>query len=110
MLGVFTRIVKRVAGRLRGMMTHAGVPVNFGAITMPLLTIEGGNDNMCSLGQTEAAHTFCPNIPDDSRGRYVQHNVGHYGVFSGSKFQNEIYPAVRAFIRDNDSSGAGIRQ
>lgn len=93
----------------RGVMTHAGEPVNFAAITTPLLTIEGGNDNMCSLGQTEAAHTFCPNIPDDKRGRYVQYNVGHYGVFSGSKFQNEIYPAVRAFIHEHDSGTPALQ-
>ena len=37
-------------------------------------------------------------IPADKRGQYIQEGVGHYGVFSGSKFQNEIYPVIRDFI------------
>lgn len=84
----------------RGLMTFQGEPIDFGALKeMPLLTIEGANDNMCTLGQTEAAHAICPNISEAKRARHVQEGVGHYGVFSGSRFQNDIYPVVRNFIR-----------
>jgi poly(3-hydroxybutyrate) depolymerase len=84
----------------RGLMTFRGEPIDFAALTdLPLLTIEGANDNMCALGQTEAAHAICPNIPEAKRARHVQQGVGHYGVFSGTKFQNEIYPVTRDFIR-----------
>lgn len=84
----------------RGLMTFRGEPVDFGAIKdMPLLTIEGAKDNMCSLGQTQAAHDICPNIPEEKRAHYVQEGVGHYGIFSGSRFQKEIYPVARDFIK-----------
>jgi poly(3-hydroxybutyrate) depolymerase len=84
----------------KGMMTFRDEVVDFGAITaMPLLTIEGGKDNMCARGQTEAAHDVCRNIPQALRARHVQPDVGHFGVFSGSRFQSEIYPVARDFIR-----------
>jgi poly(3-hydroxybutyrate) depolymerase len=86
----------------RGLMTFRGELVDFEALeNMPLLTIEGANDNMCALGQTEAAHAICPNIPESKRARHVQDGVGHYGVFSGSRFQGDIYPVARDFIRAN---------
>lgn len=86
----------------RGLMTFRGDPIDFTALRdMPLLTIEGANDNMCPLGQTEAAHAICPNIPDAKRARHIQEGVGHYGVFSGSRFQNDIYPIARDFMRAN---------
>jgi poly(3-hydroxybutyrate) depolymerase len=82
-----------------GLMTYRGERVDFGAIRdMPLLTVEGAKDNMCGPGQTVAAHDICPNIPAHKRGQHVQAGAGHYGVFSGSRFQNEIYPAVRDFM------------
>ena len=62
------------------------------------MTVEGGNDGFCPPGQTEAAHAIMPNVPADKRGQYLQEGVGHYGVFSGSRFQNEIYPVIRDFI------------
>ncbi len=83
----------------RGLMTYRGETIDFHELRdMPLLTIEGANDNMCTIGQTEAAHVICANIPDAKRARFVQQGVGHYGVFSGSRFQNEIYPVARDFI------------
>lgn len=88
----------------RGLMTFEGETIDFTALkSMPLLTIEGAKDNMCTLGQTEAAHAICPNIPDALRRHHVQDGVGHYGVFSGSRFQNEIYPVARDFIRTHNA-------
>ena len=82
-----------------GQMTYRGEPVDFGAIRKSgLLTVEGANDNFCPPLQTEAAHDICANVPEDRRGHYLQPGVGHYGVFSGSKFQAEIYPVIRDFI------------
>jgi poly(3-hydroxybutyrate) depolymerase len=92
----------------RGIMTHCGEPVDFEALTtMPLLTVEGAKDNMCTRGQTEAAHDICPNIPDGKRVRHVQDGVGHYGVFSGSRFQSEIYPVIRNFIHSHHAAQRG---
>ena len=82
-----------------GQMTYQGELVDFGAIRKcALLTVEGENDNFCPPTQTEAAHDICKNVPEARRGHYLQPGVGHYGVFSGSKFQAEIYPVIRDFI------------
>ncbi len=82
-----------------GKMTFEGELVDFGAIReTALLTVEGANDNFCPPSQTEAAHDICANIPEERRGHHLQQGVGHYGVFSGTKFQAEIYPAIRDFI------------
>lgn len=82
-----------------GKMTYEGKLVDFGAIRKcALLTVEGENDNFCPPTQTEAAHDICKNVPPERRGHHLQAGVGHYGVFSGSKFQAEIYPAIRDFI------------
>ena len=64
-----------------------------------LLTVEGENDDISGIGQTQAAHTLCSGLPDELKEDYVQPHVGHYGVFNGKRFREEIYPRVRAFIR-----------
>lgn len=64
-----------------------------------LMTIEGEKDDITGLGQTEAAHDLLLNLPDDHRQHYVQLEVGHYGVFNGSRWRNQIHPRVRDFIR-----------
>ncbi len=56
-------------------------------------TIEGEKDDVCGLGQTEAAQDLCA-IPHEHRRHYVQEGVGHYGVFSGRRWRNEIYGKV----------------
>lgn len=84
----------------RGCMTHHGRPVNPAGIRdTALFTIEGENDDICSVGQTEAAHDLCPNVAAARRRHYVQPGVGHYGVFSGSRWRDEIAPRLRDFIR-----------
>lgn len=83
-----------------GQMTYEGELVDFTALRdMPLLTVEGGKDGFCPPGQTAAAHDICPNIPQAKRARHIQPDVGHYGIFSGSRFQDAIYPVARDFIR-----------
>jgi poly(3-hydroxybutyrate) depolymerase len=63
-----------------------------------LFTIEGEKDDITGLGQTEAAHDLVANLPQEERKHYVQRDVGHYGVFNGSKWRGQIYPQVRDFI------------
>ena len=83
----------------KGEMTHRGVPVDPTAIrNVALLTIEGENDDISGLGQTQAAHDLCVNIPDEMRAHYMQPAVGHYGVFNGSRFRSEIVPRIADFI------------
>lgn len=69
-----------------------------------LLTVEGELDDICSPGQNRAAHDICTNIPDHMRGEYLAAGVGHYGVFSGSRWQAETYPVVRDFINTHASA------
>lgn len=83
----------------KGEMTHRGELIDTKAIKKcALLTIEGENDDISGVGQTEAAQTICPNIPKNKRQHYVQPNVGHYGVFNGSKFRSEIAPMILNFM------------
>jgi poly(3-hydroxybutyrate) depolymerase len=51
------------------------------------------------VGQTQAAHGLCINIPEALRELYVQPGVGHYGVFNGRRFVEDNYPRVRDFTR-----------
>lgn len=84
----------------RGCMTHHGRAVDPAAIRdTALFTIEGENDDICSVGQTAAAHDLCPNVPDARRLHRVQPGVGHYGVFSGRHWRDEIAPQLHDFIR-----------
>jgi len=65
-----------------------------------LLTIEGEKDDITGLGQTEAAHRLTPNLPNKKRMHFVQENVGHYGVFNGSRWRQSIQPKIGKFISD----------
>ena len=83
-----------------GTMTHRGRPVEPGAITRTaLMTVEGENDDISGIGQTQAAHDLCRNIPDARRADYVQPDVGHYGVFNGSRWRGEIAPRICEFVQ-----------
>ena len=83
----------------KGEMTHRGQPVDPSRITrVALMTVEGENDDISGIGQTEATHALCTAIPDDRRVHYVQKGVGHYGVFNGSRFKSEIVPRISDFM------------
>jgi poly(3-hydroxybutyrate) depolymerase len=68
------------------------------------MTVEGENDDISSIGQTEAAHRLCVNIPDEHKVHYVQPAVGHYGVFNGSRFRAEIAPRIADFVLSRNGS------
>ncbi|HEX8471738.1 MAG TPA: polyhydroxyalkanoate depolymerase, partial [Brevundimonas sp.] len=87
----------------RGLLEHDGKRVDLTSINdIGLMTVEGENDDISGVGQTQAAHILCTNIPDDRRVLYVQPDVGHYGVFNGRRFREEIYPRTRDFIATNE--------
>lgn len=91
----------------RGLLEHRGRRVNLGAIKdIGLATVEGERDDISGVGQTQAAHGLTPQIPEERRLLYVQPEVGHYGVFNGRRFRDEIYPRVRDFIIRNEGLGA----
>jgi poly(3-hydroxybutyrate) depolymerase len=87
----------------KGEMTHRGRPINPSEIrNAALLTIEGEHDDISGLGQTEAAHRLCVNIPPERRAHYLQLGVGHYGVFNGSRFRAEVAPRIADFMLSNN--------
>ncbi|MBX3664237.1 MAG: polyhydroxyalkanoate depolymerase [Burkholderiales bacterium] len=67
-----------------------------------LLTVEGERDDICALGQTLAAQDLCSKLPQYLRTHYVQAGVGHYGVFSGRRWEAQVYPAVRDVIYSSE--------
>jgi poly(3-hydroxybutyrate) depolymerase len=64
-----------------------------------LLTIEGELDDISGNGQTEAAHQLCLNIPRARREHFLARGVGHYGIFSGRRWRDIVFPKVRDFIK-----------
>jgi polyhydroxyalkanoate depolymerase len=87
----------------RGELMWRGELVEPAAITRTaLLTVEGENDDICGVGQTLAAHDLCTSLKPGKKLHHLQPGVGHYGVFSGSRWKRQIYPVVRAFIQAND--------
>jgi poly(3-hydroxybutyrate) depolymerase len=87
----------------KGQMTHRGQPIEPAAIrNTALLTVEGEKDDISGVGQTEAAHRLCSNIPADRRAHYLQPGVGHYGVFNGSRFRAEVAPRIADFVLTNN--------
>ncbi len=66
-----------------------------------LLTVEGELDDISGHGQTEAAHALCLNIPRGRREHFVAPGVGHYGIFSGRRWREMVFPRVRDFIEKN---------
>lgn len=83
----------------KGEMMHRGVAIDPSDIrNVALFTVEGENDDISGLGQTQAAHDLCINIPADRHAHYMQPAVGHYGVFNGSRFRSEIVPRIVDFI------------
>ncbi|MEO0398484.1 MAG: polyhydroxyalkanoate depolymerase [Pseudomonadota bacterium] len=86
-----------------GTFEHRGRIVRPDAITdIALMTVEGEKDDISGIGQTQAAHDLCVNIPSAMQVDYIQPAVGHYGVFNGSRWRSEIQPKVRDFIRNNN--------
>ena len=67
-----------------------------------LLTIEGELDDISGSGQTRAAHELCSGIVDKERRHIEVQGAGHYGIFSGSRWRETVYPQVREFILHNN--------
>ena len=88
----------------QGEMMHRNQPVDLTAIRKcGLMTVEGERDDISGVGQTQAAQDLCVNIPADRKFHHLQMEVGHYGVFNGSRFRKEIAPRICNFIREIDT-------
>jgi poly(3-hydroxybutyrate) depolymerase len=87
----------------KGELAFKGQPVELKAIRKTaLLTVEGERDDICALGQTAAAHDLCTGLRPHMKRHHMQAGVGHYGVFSGRKWDGQIYPIVRNLILASD--------
>jgi poly(3-hydroxybutyrate) depolymerase len=94
----------------KGKWVVRGKPVRPDAIRKTaLFTIEGELDDISGNGQTEAAQTLCRNIPADKRRHLMAKGVGHYGIFSGRKFRETIYPQIRSFLHLVSQREADLR-
>jgi poly(3-hydroxybutyrate) depolymerase len=83
----------------RGTWHVAGERVDPSTIrATPIFAIEGEHDDISGVGQTAAALELCTNAPAK---RHLVADVGHYGLFSGSRWRESIYPEVRAFIQSH---------
>jgi poly(3-hydroxybutyrate) depolymerase len=74
--------------------------------TGALLTIEGELDDISGAGQTRAAHELCTGIPKDRQFHYDVVGAGHYGIFSGRRWREKVYPVVKDFIARHDQGDA----
>jgi poly(3-hydroxybutyrate) depolymerase len=66
-----------------------------------LMTIEGELDDISGLGQTQAALELCSGVPAARKRHLLAQGAGHYGIFSGRRWRDSIYPQVRSFIRQH---------
>ncbi len=90
----------------RGAMDLCGEHVNPATIrATALLTIEGEEDDITGQGQTHIAHALCSGLAAGRKERYTAPGVGHFGVFSGSKFRLNVAPVIRRFIRAHQPRG-----
>ncbi len=74
--------------------------------TSALLTVEGELDDISGAGQTKAAHDLCTGIPKERQFHYDVEGAGHYGIFSGRRWREKVYPQVRDFIARFDKEVA----
>ena len=87
----------------RGELTYQGEKVEPAAIKRTtLFTVEGEKDDICAVGQTLAAHDLCSGLRPYRKKHHMQAGVGHYGVFSGRTWQNQIYPMVKNAILQSE--------
>jgi len=87
----------------KGEMTHRGEPVDPSAITdIGILAIEGERDDISGLGQTKAALTLATSLPDKQKQYLMAKKVGHYGIFNGSRWREQIAPVVEQWIADHN--------
>ena len=71
--------------------------------TTALLTVEGELDDISGSGQTKAAHDLCSNIPANQHHHMEAQGAGHYGIFSGRRWRDVVYPEVKAFIKAHNT-------
>ena len=91
----------------KGEFVHRGVPIKLEAITdTAILAIEGEKDDISGIGQTKASLKLASHLPDDKKRYFLAPDVGHYGIFNGSRWRNKIAPVVEEWMAQNAQSPA----
>ncbi|RKQ96636.1 polyhydroxyalkanoate depolymerase [Maricaulis maris] len=94
----------------RGEQMHRDRKVSPSAIRdIALLTVEGENDDISGIGQTQAAHTLCDKLPENLQSDWIQPDVGHYGVFNGRRFREQIAPRMKTFMDEAGQAALDAR-
>jgi poly(3-hydroxybutyrate) depolymerase len=89
----------------------AGKKVDIGKITdVAVKTVEGENDDISAPGQCVAALDLCTGLPDDKKAFHLEPGAGHYGIFAGKSWRNNIRPLVLAFIDENSAKAAPTKR
>ena len=92
----------------RGEFVHRDRIVDLGAITdTAILCIEGERDDISGIGQTRAALKVTPGLPDAMKKYHLAPEVGHYGIFNGSRWRSSIAPVVDEWIARHDARAQG---
>jgi poly(3-hydroxybutyrate) depolymerase len=92
----------------KGEMMHRDQPVDLGAVTRcALMTVEGEKDDISGVGQTKATHALCKNLPAEKHLYHLQLEVGHYGVFNGSRFRRDVAPRIVEFTYAQSAAASG---
>ncbi len=92
----------------KGEFVHRGKVVDLGAITdTAILCIEGEKDDISGIGQTKAALKVTPNLPDEMKKYHLAAEVGHYGIFNGSRWRASIAPVVDSWIAKFEKKAKG---
>jgi poly(3-hydroxybutyrate) depolymerase len=76
--------------------------------TTALLSVEGELDDISGSGQTRAVHDICSGVPKDQQRHFEAKGAGHYGIFSGRRWRENVYPFVKAFILDHNSQADAV--
>ncbi len=93
------RLVFQDYALARGLIDYRGGRVDPRAIRRTMLfTVEGERDDICAVGQTAAAHDLCTGLRPYMKRHHMQAGVGHYGVFSGKAWENQIFPILKNVI------------
>ncbi len=88
----------------KGKLTHHGKPVDLGKIKdTAILAVEGERDDISGLGQTKAALDLAVNLPDAKKKYHMAMKVGHYGIFNGSRWRDQIAPIVEDWMKTNST-------
>ena len=90
----------------KGEFVHRGARIDLGAISdTAILAIEGERDDISGIGQTRAALHLATGLPEESKRYFLAEEVGHYGIFNGSKWRNRIAPVVEEWFAQHATRG-----